>query len=687
MEKIGKIVIDDTKYPGRDMYCDGAVEDEILEIVKTLEPCDYGMMIEKEKSWPLLYHLSALRENIINWIPLKKTDRVLEVGSGCGAITGALAAKAGSVTCVELSRKRSQINAYRHAECDNVTIKLGNFQDIEPLLACDYDYIFLIGVFEYAQSYIGGDDPFATFMGIMQKHLSPDGRLVIAIENRLGLKYWAGCREDHLGTYFDGIEGYPNGGGVRTFTRAALEKICRKNGITEYSFYYPYPDYKFMTCLYSDARLPKVGELSDNMRNFDGDRLRLFDEKHVFDGLIREGLFPWFSNSYLLMTGKELPVIYSRFSNDRAPEYAIRTEIRRETEAEGEALTVRKIPATQAAVPHVRQLLEKGRKLEEAYGGSGLMINRCALEGDEAVFEYLSGRTLEELLDECLERDDAAGFEKLFTAYCDMVQYPEKAAIYNYDLIFSNIIITEAGWNLIDYEWVFDGSIPPEYMITRALQCYSFGSEKRKQICRQLLQKKFGYGDWEIGEIAWKEKEFQKYSTGKRMSMAEIRDAIDWPIVPVLTLNHRYLDERSRNCIQIYEDHGAGFMESQSYILHAGYQERELLTVEIEGKPGVHAVRLDPARDFCIVRVPVFRAGMQTVSLRDKGITVNGTFLADDMILFATDDPGITILHPGRNLHIELEVSRISRQVAECMEYDLTEKDRTWFKGLKWFSK
>ena len=36
MEKIGKIVIDDTKYPGRDMYCDGAVEDEILEIVKTL---------------------------------------------------------------------------------------------------------------------------------------------------------------------------------------------------------------------------------------------------------------------------------------------------------------------------------------------------------------------------------------------------------------------------------------------------------------------------------------------------------------------------------------------------------------------------------------------------------------------------------------------------------------------------
>ena len=187
-EMIGKITLDDTHYPGRDLYCDGIVEDEILDIVKSVPPEEYGRVIEEKKSWPVLYHLSPLRENIVNWIPVKKTDKVLEVGSGCGAITGALAAMAGSVTCVELSRKRSLINAYRHPDCDNVTIKLGNFQDIEPELACDYDYIFLIGVFEYAQSYIGGKTPFETFLAIMQKHLAENGRLVIAIENRFGLK-------------------------------------------------------------------------------------------------------------------------------------------------------------------------------------------------------------------------------------------------------------------------------------------------------------------------------------------------------------------------------------------------------------------------------------------------------------------------------------------------------------------
>ena len=229
IEKIGQIVIDDTHYPGEDLYCDGVIEDEILNIVKNNPPENFGRIIEEKKNWPILYHLSPLRENIVNWIPVQKTDKVLEVGAGCGAITGALSAKAQSVTSVDLSKKRSLINAYRHPDCDNVTIKLGNFQDVEPSLACDYDYIFLIGVFEYAQSYIGGEKPFETFMAIMKKHLVPDGRLVIAIENRFGLKYWAGCKEDHLGTYFDSIEGYPGGGGVRTFTRKALEEICKAN--------------------------------------------------------------------------------------------------------------------------------------------------------------------------------------------------------------------------------------------------------------------------------------------------------------------------------------------------------------------------------------------------------------------------------------------------------------------------
>lgn len=729
-EKIGGITIDDTCYPGKDLYCDGEIEDRILEIVKNHEPAGYGKIIEEERSWPVLYHLSHLRENIVNWIPVQKTDKVLEVGSGCGAITGALSVKAGEVTCVELSRKRSLINVYRHPQCDNVTIKLGNFQDVEPALDSDYDYIFLIGVFEYAGNYIGGNAPFETFMGIMQKHLAKGGRLIIAIENRFGLKYWAGCKEDHLGTYFDSIEGYPRSNGVRTFTRKELEEICKVNGISEYHFYYPYPDYKFMTTVYSDERLPKIGELSDNMRNFDRDRLLLFDEKNVFDSLIREEMFPSFSNSYLLVVGRELPVIYAKFSNDRAPEYAIRTEIRRcdrnaagdaveragsEVEKERKALEVRKIPLTEKAQVHVGRIADTYQALEKAYRGSGLKINRCRMDGTEAVFEYLPGQTLEELLDRALEEGDRERFLQLFYQFRDVVKYPDHPSVYHYDLIFSNIIIDGPVWNLIDYEWVSDQKVTREELILRSLYCYGIGGDKRKKICLELIRQVKGWEETErwdeisLQEIVRRESAFQKHCTGNRMSMVEMRDAIGCAVIPAVSFAGACREQEHRNRIQIYEDYGDGFSEVNSCFLLNGYGEKELLSIEIEEKPGLQAIRLDPSLDYCMVRMKSFQVWGQSLSLRDINIKLNGKLISDQTVVFATQDPNIAVFHlmemknriPGPGalregrygairdicLKVELEVIRISREMAESIVAGITDKKQGIRRGVPWFQK
>ncbi len=691
-EKIGRVTIDRSYYPGEDLYCDGAVEDELLQIVQEASPAGYAKIIEERKSWPILYHLSALRENIVSWLPFKKTDKVLEVGSGCGAVTGALARGAGSVTCIELSRKRSLINAYRNRECGNVTIRLGNFETIEPSLPCDYDYIFLIGVFEYGQSYIGGTDPFGRFLTILRRHLAEHGRLVIAIENRFGLKYWAGCQEDHLGAYFDGIENYPRGGGVRTFTKKELERLCAQNAVTDFSFYYPYPDYKFMSCLYSDARLPKLGELSDNMRNFDRERLLLFDEKQAFDSLIQEGLFPEFSNSYLLVVGEALPVVYSKYSNDRAPQYAIRTEIRRGEEG----LFVRKVPLTRQAEAHVERLQESCRQMEEAYAGSGLLINHCRLDGKEAVFDFLEGRTLEETLDERLVLGDTAGFEALFERFCALAAYPRHAPVYDYDFIFSNIIVEKDVWHLIDYEWVFpkgegafkgrgDFAVPSaEELCARALYCYGLGSEQRKRQSLSLLRERFGYGDALLETLAENERAFQKYSTGERLSMVEIRNAIDQAIIPAAALAYRYLEARRHNRIQIYEDNGNGFSEETSYFLPVGDREGKPVTVKIEAKAGRRALRLDPAMEPCIVRFVTLQNEKRSLSLHDKNIKLNGKLISKDTAAFATQDPGVTFLNMDGGLYAELEITRISMETAESIAGKAGERKGP-HRGKLWF--
>ena len=684
LEKIGKIMIDDRHYPGQDLYCDGHIEDEILDIVRAHQPSECGKIIEERKDWAVLYHLSPLRENIVSWIPVKKTDKVLEVGSGCGAITGALSKMAGTVECIELSRKRSLINAYRHPDCDNVTIKLGNFQDIEPELACDYDYIFLIGVFEYGQSYIGGEQPFETFMTILKKHLAGGGRMVIAIENRFGLKYWAGCKEDHLGTYFEGIEGYPRGGGVRTFTRKGLEKICHAAGVEEYSFYYPYPDYKFMTTVFSDDRLPRLGELSDNMRNFDRDRMLLFDEKNVFDSILQEGLFPLYANSYVLVIGKPLDVEYARFSNDRAPQYAICTKI---CSSAGHK-EVRKIPVTGEAAAHVHHMKEAFDQLQRIYEGSEISLNRCTLEGDEAVFEYLPGQTLEELLDECLDRNDEEAFRKLFDRYCAIVRYPQDHSVCDYDLIFSNIIVEDDKWSLIDYEWTFEEEYPADEIICRALYCYGLGSEKRKKVSHDLIKGLCG----DVEKIAEKEREFQKLSTGNRMSMVEIRNEIGFPIIPAAALTHRFMEEEHRNRIQIYEDYGEGFSEGSSYFLRRGYEEKKSLSISIPVRKGIRALRIDPSLDYCMVTVNRLDVAGKAFSLRQREIKLNGKLISENAVVFDTEDSnimidlsGTAISESGAQVQAEFSVVRISEEMARSIAGN--EKERKRGTGFSWFRK
>lgn len=304
-EKIGKVTLDYEFYPGEDLYSDGPVEKELLEIAKNYGEEELNQIIAERNSWPILYHFSHIRQNIVEWLPITRNQKVLEIGSGCGPITGILAKKAKSVTCNDLSKMRSTINAYRNKNCDNVKIMVGNFQDMESSLTETYDYITLIGVFEYSQGYIGTEQPYVEMLRRISRHLAPGGKVVIAIENRLGLKYWAGCTEDHVGKYFEGLENYPDTKGVRTFSRKELSDIIDKAGNFKTTFYYPYPDYKFPMTIYSDKRLPKKGELRDNFCNFDRNRIQLFNEGKVYDSLTDAGLFQEFSNSFLVLVERK----------------------------------------------------------------------------------------------------------------------------------------------------------------------------------------------------------------------------------------------------------------------------------------------------------------------------------------------------------------------------------------------
>ncbi|MCR5398512.1 MAG: class I SAM-dependent methyltransferase [Lachnospiraceae bacterium] len=684
-ETIGKIQLNYDHYSGADLYCDGAVEDELLSIVQTYSEVEYPKVIEEKKSWPVLYHLSSQRENIVDWLPIDKSMKVLEIGSGCGAITGALARKAGTVDCVDLSRKRSLINAYRHEGYDNICINVGNFADIEPTLGKDYDYVLLIGVFEYGQSYIDSKTPFEDFLKIVCKHRAKNGRVVIAIENRYGLKYWAGCREDHLGTYFSSVECYKDGGGVRTFSEKGLTDICKRVGIDDYHFYYPYPDYKFMTSLFSKKRLPIKGELYNNIRNFDGDRLLLFDEKAAFDGIIAEEQFPFFSNSYLMIIGDEAPVTFARYSNDRAPEYQLCTEM------EGDVVRKRAIYKNAGSI-HIANMKKSYELLNGRYNGSKLKICPCEYDSEAVTvtFPFIKGRQLTEYFDELVRNGDEKGFSELFEEYIRRIDHGSDKPVADYDLVFSNILVDgdvmKDPWSVIDYEWTEYRQVATKDLAFRALYCYLLEDESRNKFNYELTFKLLSLTPEESEMLRDREAAFQKQVTGKLLSMGELRELIGGAVIGMDSISGVDASAGLKNSVQIYVDTGAGFNEEESYFTDESYDSRGDIDFNLTLDSNTVKLRIDPMMDYCMTEIHSLVLNGEPLKLTDnKRVYINGKKTGTDsgvLAIFYYDDPCIVIelkdkvRSTGNELHVSMTTTKLTESMTQLLKSEVSKRIR-----------
>lgn len=134
-----------------------------------------------------------------------------------------------------------------------------------------------------------------------EEKLNRDGKVIYACDNRLGLKYMAGCQRRFQDGFFAGIEGVQQ---ERMYTKKELKAILDNNKGWSMQMYYPYPDQYYTMHLFSDEYLPSLGELNNNNLVSDKERMLLFQEDKGFDTLLREGLFDEFSNAFLVVLSR-----------------------------------------------------------------------------------------------------------------------------------------------------------------------------------------------------------------------------------------------------------------------------------------------------------------------------------------------------------------------------------------------
>jgi len=319
-------------------YSDGdAVEERLLEIVHSASDLRaVSSELRKHVSdWPSRYHLSPARANLLRPLADYLRGRTLEIGAGCGAITRFIAECGGDVHAIEGGRRRAQIAAARCRELENVCLFVDTF-DRFPIRA-NYDAVTLIGVLEYARKYFPAtqEDAIDAMLRRARRFLRPGGVLIVAIENQLGLKYFAGFGEDHYGLPMYGVEDHYDAGGVVTFGRSELSSRLAAAGLAAQRWWFPFPDYKIPTFLATERALVghDRGELlpvlcgalaSDPQRPLHV-RFRL---ERAWNAVLRNRLGPELANSFLVIASEEEGNLDNsatfgyHFSVDRRREFA-----------------------------------------------------------------------------------------------------------------------------------------------------------------------------------------------------------------------------------------------------------------------------------------------------------------------------------------------------------------------------
>lgn len=301
--KIGKVNLTYGDYSTE--YSDGKYEDQ-LEKFFSAKQCTEEQIVEfmeKNNDWPIVYHLSPQRKTLLSWYDFRKGSSLLEIGAGCGAVTDVFLDNCGAVTALELTEKRASILANRYKDRENLNVHIGNLESFPEDKT--YDYVTCIGVLEYSGSFIHSNSPYEDFLKMCKSHLKDNGTFILSIENKLGLKYWAGAREDHTWRFFDSIEGYPINKNRKTFSKNELTTLLNKVGFNNVEFYYPVPDMKLPVEVYSDDFNPTnsttIGPLTIPAEALDAPRVEVFNEWLAMNSIIDSGDFGTFANSFIVL--------------------------------------------------------------------------------------------------------------------------------------------------------------------------------------------------------------------------------------------------------------------------------------------------------------------------------------------------------------------------------------------------
>lgn len=266
-----------------------------------------------------------LNPNRFNFLKEKsyREKLILDIGSGWGQLSVPLA-KDNYVCSLEPNHER--LSFVREVAKQEEVIDKMHFigaDYFEVDFTKTFDVILSVGVLEWVgvfRSDISPEDVQLRFLEKVKKDLSPQGNLILGIENRIGLKYILGANDDHLGVPEIAFLGNDlaklkykdlTNKDLRTFTYSLseYEMLLKKAGFKTIEFTVAYPDYKIPQKLFPIERKKSSfnefilrEEWIDEHDGSNGERLPFQRElRSMYSTLAHNGIAHYFAPSFYIV--------------------------------------------------------------------------------------------------------------------------------------------------------------------------------------------------------------------------------------------------------------------------------------------------------------------------------------------------------------------------------------------------
>lgn len=458
-------------------------EEKVVEYINTKNKEEYEDIVKKDLNDAVVLGLSNIRKNLVHAYDFKPNSVVLEIGAHLGEITGILCEKSQKVVSVEFNNELAKAIAKRHGDKENLEIIVGNLKEI--VFEEKFDYITLFGVLEYAQKIFNSKYPALDLISYCANLLKPEGKLLIATDNKFALKSYVGDIDECTGITFDSITGYKSSEKTYKLGKNEIENILNSVGLTYYKFLYPLPDYKLPSLIFSDEYLPSSSKINGYFPYYKENSFVFFSEVDAYDTIVKEDkkMFPFFANSYFIEASKtefKNDTKYVSFNNYRKEEYQLMTKIR-ET-------TVEKTYINEKSKKHINNMIENIKDLQN----ENIEIIDQEQEG-KIVSKFIKGKlasqvisdnitNLEEILRVLNKYKETisklatpyeAGEETILEKYLpdmDKSILPKLKYLKNgyWDMILKNCFIIDDKCVFFDQEWK-KANVPMEFLLYRSI--------------------------------------------------------------------------------------------------------------------------------------------------------------------------------------------------------------------------